>query len=174
MPLQSNARLPGLVDFLSLASEGRAPAELSDLIAPVLDQFEFIGLGKKERILSSLIAGGGALGEFAFAASLTVPAREAWFITKYCIGSNNNVSGDQFTVQPTIQMPIQGGLTAFVLGAPSPRLPGGDQYLIRAYMDVQPFIAPPTSILGGVTLSAQNPAGAFSVFGACEFIRLRF
>jgi len=164
------ARMPGLVSYLDLATEGRAPGDLAGIVQGYVDLERHLDLQKRERAIVSGVAAGGVVGAYAF---LTVPPAEAWKIIAYTIQTSVLPIGLNVQIAPVLQLPMGGGNQNFLIGDPQTNRGLGFATEIAAcWGENLPFIAPPGTILGGLT-QAISALTAFTASLTVDFVRLR-
>ena len=170
MALPIQALPKGLIGLLDINTGGVGPPMMSDLVAGTYSLDEHYMLGKRERIQTGLIAGGVAAGDFTFAAALTVPGNEAWYVRSYSIIAAV-AAALTYQVMPTVIMPFAGGTAAYALGPAQFNQTSALASLLLAPMSGV-FVVPPGSVMGGRCLSI-SAAIAVSVQANIDFVRFR-
>jgi len=166
-----NARMPGLVNYLDLITEGRAPGDISGQVQGQVDLSDFVLLGKRVRRISAAVAAGGAVGSFAFAADFTVPANEAWMLVAYAV-TFQVPAGIGAVIAPAVQMQCGAGLQSFPLGAPFRSFQTVNTTSSFIHAENLPFLVPPGSIMGGITEELTGVT-AFNATGLIDYVPIR-
>lgn len=161
-----NARQPGLVSFLDLFTDGRAPDLLGQQIQASIDITPFVQLGKREPLFAqetTTLLGGVLIG---IPAPLRVPANEAWIVEQWSV-QTGVVLGNTVALYASVfrNAPFPGHRQ---LGETSTNNGSG---LASSYSSA-PFLARPGDILAAVFSS--NPGGGLvDFFGFAEIVRIR-
>ena len=158
-----NARQPGLVSFLDLFTDGRAPDILGQQIQAGIDITQFVNLAKREPVYTSE-AGRIVLGGL-FINQLVVPPNEAWLVLEWAIESSLAVN--LIAVAPSIYRgaPFPGHRTCGSMSTNN-----GSGYA-TCFMDRVQLLRPGDQLSGHFS---SNPLGSVvDFFGFGEIVRIR-
>lgn len=148
-----NARVPGLVNFLDLFTDGRAPDTLSGVVQPVIDLERYYRIGKRERLvdIAPVVGIPAGLARLNFNTFQPGP-NELWLV-------------DHFSVEwGSVATRVAGYASVFPLSGPNPidialgQVGDNGGNGVAMAVASAPFIMPPGFVLRGLT--TQNPAGA--------------
>ena len=92
----------GLLDFFGLKNDGRNPAELANVVAPIIDLREFY-LADRWQYTSE--SGLTATGTNNVACALSVPVGEIWYVKEFGVSSGALGAGVQLRLQAFITLP---------------------------------------------------------------------
>jgi hypothetical protein len=169
MPLPIQALPKGLISLLDINYGGAGPPNLSETVAGTFELTELYWLSKRERIIQTGGAVGTATNQFNYN-SMTVPGNEAWLVYLYtCSAAVPALLTMQ--MQAAVQMPTTGGFSSYPIGPPASNTTNALASTLFAYAD-RIFIAPPGSIMGGITVSI-GAATAVTGGAALDFVRFR-
>lgn len=178
-----NARVPGLVSFLELITDGRAPDVLSGQVQAQIDLSRYVALGKTERWRFDFDVPTGVgdyradLAPSGF--TTAVPNAEAWVVTQYSVRIVAP-AGRLLTFVPTIWKPAIGsttGVQPWVVGAPVSSLQinvgGSGTNQLTSFARELPIICPPRTEFGYSILDWAGSGTGTLVVANLEFFRLR-
>lgn len=161
-----NARVPGLVGFLDLITDGRAPDTLSGIIQAQVDLSPYIRLGKRERLanVSPTVGASGGLTRLTFDNFQPAP-NEFWIVDHFTI--QTDLVNAQIAAYPSM-FPIVGANPLDIAVGPVVDNNGAG-VVVSSGRD---FILPAGFVLRGATV--ENSTGAvFSGAGTILFTRVR-
>jgi hypothetical protein len=162
------ARMPGLINYLSLETEGRLPSQLAAAVQGAVDLTPFVNAASRER-LNTFSSGIVARGGLVFAGT-TVQPREYWLVIAYAIESSNVTAGP-LGFSPTFFRPAS-------FGGGSQHETCGPSFLYTGTAGVlgSSFCSEPRLLMPGTQLGAivhLLPGAAFDLFATIDFVRIR-
>lgn len=178
-----NARVPGLVSFLELITDGRAPDVLSGQVQGAVDLERYIAYAKAERWRFDFDAPAG-IGDYRadlgpLGGLTTVPATEAWVVTAYSLRVTLP-NGRDASVVPTFWLPAVGstvGVQPWIVGdigsSSEVNIGGLSTKQLVSFAKAVPWIVPPTTAFGYSVLDWSGSGGGVAVVANLEFYRLR-
>ena len=176
MPIPTNARLQGLVSLVELFQDGKVPGVIADDIRLTYDALDLLTAGKRERYLSTAVAAGGAVGQWAFTAqaNFNIPANEQWLVYGYNILATI-AAGATAQMVAAAQIPNTGGPNKSMVWMSSEsnvRAVSASNIYAGGYKD-RPIVLPPGTVFGGITLALDPVATAINAFGLIDFVRMK-
>lgn len=157
-----NARVPGLVSFLELFTDGRAPDTLAGIITPTVDIERYIRIGKRQRLTNIAPVVANPTGEARLTFENLAPGPNEFWIVDHFTADWDSVASR--VAGYASMFPTQGVNPLDIMLGPIGD--NGGSGTCSAFAS-QPFILPPGYVLRGRT--TQNP-GAASLNGAATVL----